>query len=59
MILEIRTKVDYNGKCGNCKYFETEDNIYGRCTNLETKIRPWNRDRKYNSTACIQKEEIK
>lgn len=56
MILEIISKVDYKNKCGNCKYFKTEDNLYGRCICLENKLRPWNRNRKYNSIACVRKE---
>ncbi len=56
MILEIKSKVDYVGKCGNCKYFKTEDKIYGECICLENKIKPWNKYRKYNSTSCTRKE---
>ncbi len=57
MILETITK-DFTGKCGNCKYFETENHIDGKCVNLLTKIRPWNRYRSYNSKFCVQKEVI-
>lgn len=55
MIMEIKT-TDFTGKCGNCIYFETENHIDGKCINLETKIRPWNRQRSYNSKACVKKE---
>jgi len=57
MILEIKTKVDYTNKCGNCKYFKTEDHIMGECVCLENKLRPWNRYRQYNSRACVCKEK--
>lgn len=57
MILEILTN-DFINKCGNCKYFETENHIDGKCINLENKLRPWNRNRFYNSRACVRKEEL-
>ena len=59
MIYEVKIKADeyyYRNKCGNCKYFETQDNLYGKCTCLENKLRPWNRNRQYNSKACVRKE---
>lgn len=55
MIFEVVT-TDFKGKCGDCKFFDSENGIDGKCTNLETKIRPWNRQRSYNSKSCIQKE---
>lgn len=55
MIYEVRT-TDFKGKCGNCFYFETSNGIDGKCTSLETQIRPWNRFRSYNSKACVHKE---
>ena len=57
MIMEILSN-DFTNKCGNCKYFETENHIDGKCVNLESQIRPWNRDRFYNSKACKHKESI-
>ena len=56
MILEIKS--DYTNKCGDCKYFETENHIDGKCINLENKLRPWNRNRFYNSKACVRKEKL-
>ena len=58
MILEIKSKVDYINKCGNCKYFKTDDNIYGECINTENKIKSLNRYRQYNSRSCVCKETI-
>lgn len=55
MIMEIKTS-DFRNKCFGCKYFKTEDKIVGYCTNLENKLRPWNRNRNYNSKACTRKE---
>lgn len=57
MILEIRTN-DFTNKCGNCKFFQTENHIDGKCINLENKLRPWNRYRCYNSRSCVKKEVI-
>lgn len=55
MIMEIKTS-DFRNKCFGCKYFKTEDKIVGYCTNLENKLKPWNRNRNYNSKACTRKE---
>ena len=55
MIYEVRTS-DFKNKCGNCKFFNTENHIDGQCTNLENKLKPWNRQRSYNSRACTHKE---
>ena len=33
MIYEVRTS-DFKNKCGNCKFFNTENHIDGKCTNL-------------------------
>lgn len=55
MIYEVRTS-DFKNKCGNCKFFNTENHIDGKCTNLENKLKPWNRQRSYNSRACTHKE---
>ena len=55
MIYEVRTS-DFRFKCGDCKFFETENHIDGKCINLENKLRPWNRYRQYNSKACVKKE---
>lgn len=58
MIYECRT-TDFKNKCGNCKYFKTKNHIDGKCINLENKLRPWNRQRSYNSKSCVHKEVIK
>ena len=55
MIYEVRTS-DFKNKCGNRKFFNTENHIDGKCTNLENKLKPWNRQRSYNSRACTHKE---
>lgn len=55
MVYEVRTS-DFKNKCGNCKFFNTENHIDGKCTNLENKLKPWNRQRSYNSRACTHKE---
>lgn len=55
MVYEVRTS-DFKNKCGNCKFFNTENHIDGKCTNLENKLKPWNRQRSYNSRACTYKE---
>lgn len=55
MIYEVRTS-DFKNKCGNCKFFNTENHIDDKCTNLENKLKPWNRQRSYNSRACTHKE---
>ena len=55
MIYEVRTS-DFKNRCGNCKFFNTENHIDGKCTNLENKLKPWNRQRSYNSRACTHKE---
>lgn len=55
MIFEIRTS-DFKNKCGNCKFFQTKNHIDGKCINLENKIKPWNRNRYYNSKSCTKKE---
>lgn len=55
MIYEVRTS-DFKNKCRNCKFFNTENHIDGKCTNLENKLKPWNRQRSYNSRACTHKE---
>ena len=55
MIYEVRIS-DFKNKCGNCKFFNTENHIDGKCTNLENKLKPWNRQRSYNSRACTHKE---
>ena len=55
MIMTIENS-DLANKCGNCKYFKTENHIDGKCINLENKLRPWNRSRFYNSRACTRKE---
>lgn len=55
MIYEVRTS-DFKNKCGNCKFFNTENHIDGKCTNLENKLKSWNRQRSYNSRACTHKE---
>ena len=55
----MEIKSDYTNKCGNCKYFKTDDRLTGFCENLENKLRPWNRNRYYNSRSCVRKETIK
>lgn len=56
MILEYKTNtLELKGKCYNCKFFQSEDNIYGTCICKNNKIK--NKDRKYNSKACSNKEE--
>lgn len=55
MIFEIRTS-DFKNKCRNCKFFQTKNHIDGKCINLENKIKPWNRNRYYNSKSCTKKE---
>ena len=55
MIYEVRTS-DFKNRCGNCKFFNTENHIDGKCINLENKLKPWNRQRSYNSRACTHKE---
>ena len=55
MIYEVRTS-DFKNKCGNCKFFNTENHIDGKCINLENKLKLWNRQRSYNSRACTHKE---
>lgn len=55
MIYEVRTS-DFKNKCGNCKFFDTKNGIDGKCINLESQIRPWNRNRAYNSKSCVHKE---
>lgn len=42
-------------KCFSCQYYEYKGNDWpvGKCTNVNAKIR--NRDRYYNSPACVQK----
>jgi hypothetical protein len=57
MVYEIITS-DFRNKCGNCKFFQTENHIDGKCINLENKLRPWNRTRAYNSKSCVHKEVI-
>lgn len=55
MIYEVRA-TDFREKCGDCIYFNTSNGIDGNCTNLENKLRPWNRFRSYNSKSCVKKE---
>lgn len=57
MIYEVITS-DFNGKCGNCKFFDTDNGIDGHCINLENKLKSLNRYRSYNSKACIRKETV-
>lgn len=53
MIMEIRTN-NFTNKCGNCKFFKTENHIDGICINKENKIKC--RQRFYNSKSCSYKE---
>lgn len=53
MILEVITN-DFTNKCGNCKYFKTENHIDGYCINEDSKV--LNKNRFYNSKSCVQKE---
>ena len=53
MIYEVRSS-DFRFKCKDCKYFDTEDGLYGYCT-CTTNGRV-NRTRSYNSKACNSKE---
>ena len=53
MIYEVITS-DFKGKCGNCRYFESENRIDGICICTENKIK--NRYRSYNSKSCTYKE---
>lgn len=53
MIMEIRTN-DFKNKCGNCKYFKTNNHIDGECINKENKIKI--HQRYYNSKSCVYKE---
>lgn len=53
MIMEIIT-TDYKNKCGNCKYFKTDNKIDGYCINVDTKVK--DKYRFYNSKSCVQKE---
>lgn len=53
MIFEIRIS-DFRFKCGNCKYFDSQNKIDGVCICKENKIK--NRQRSYNSKSCVCKE---
>lgn len=53
MILEIKTS-DFRNKCGNCKYFKTDNHIDGICICKDNKIKI--RSRYYNSKSCSYKE---
>lgn len=56
MIYELKIKADdyyFRNKCGNCKYFKTDDKLYGECICMENKIK--NKYRQYNSKSCIYK----
>ncbi len=56
MIFECKiNEIDLKNKCYKCKFFDSEDKIYGICTHKNNKIK--NRNRKYNSKACVYKEE--
>lgn len=58
MVIEYKTNiVDLKDKCYKCKFFDSEDNIYGTCICKHNKIK--NRNRKYNNKACSYKEERK
>lgn len=51
--MEIKTN-DFRNKCGNCKYFKTDNHIDGYCTNKYNKIKI--KQRYYNSKSCLCKE---
>lgn len=53
MIYEVVTN-DFRGKCGNCKYFKSDNRIDGTCNCTDNKIK--NRNRSYNSKSCTYKE---
>lgn len=53
MILEIKTS-DFRNKCGNCKYFKTDNHIDGICICKDNKVKI--RSRYYNSKSCSYKE---
>lgn len=53
MIMEVITN-DFRFKCGNCKYFDTQNHIDGKCICKDNKIK--NRNRSYNSKSCSFKE---
>lgn len=53
MIYEIIIS-DFRFKCGNCKYFKSNNGIDGTCICNENKIK--NKERSYNSKACTCKE---
>jgi len=55
MIFEYRiNEADLKERCYKCKFFDSEDKIYGTCICKNNKIK--NRNRKYNSKACVHKE---
>ena len=55
MIFEYRiNEADLKGRCYKCKFFDSEDKIYGTCICKDNKIKY--RNRKYNSKACVYKE---
>ena len=53
MILSIICN-DFKNKCGNCKYFKTDNHIDGECINTQNKVKI--RQRYYNSKCCSYKE---
>ena len=55
MVIEYKTReIDLKDKCYKCKFFDSEDKIYGTCICKDNKIK--NRNRKYNSKAYSSKE---
>ncbi len=53
MIYEVITS-DFRFKCGDCRYFITDNHIDGDCNCPFNKIK--NRQRSYNSKSCSWKE---